>query len=89
MSSTGCLIDSKIIYFGGYDAVHWMNDVHVFDIENNHWEKVTCSEFKPRPRCRHTANIVKGQLYIFGGNDCELSFNDIWMLSIGVQVPEP
>ena len=66
-----------------------MNDVHVFDIEKNHWQKVTCSEFKPRPRCRHTANIVKGQLYIFGGNDCELSFNDIWMLSIGVQVSEP
>jgi len=32
---------------------------------------------------------VKGQLFIFGGNDCELSFNDIWMLTIGVQVPEP
>jgi len=60
VSSTGCLIDSRIIYFGGYDSVHWMNDVHVFDIEKNHWQKVTCSEFKPRPRCRHTANIVKG-----------------------------
>jgi hypothetical protein len=89
VSTTGCLIDSKIIYFGGYDGVHWMNDVHVFDIESNYWEKVVTSEFKPRPRCRHTANIVKGQLYIFGGNDCELSFNDIWQLSIGVQVPEP
>jgi hypothetical protein len=32
---------------------------------------------------------VKGQLYVFGGNDCELSFNDIWMLFIGVQVPQP
>ena len=84
VSTTGFLIDSKIIYFGGYDGVHWMNDVHVFDIESNYWEKVVTSEFKPRPRCRHTANIVKGQLYIFGGNDCELSFNDIWMLSIGV-----
>ena len=89
VSTTGCLIDSKIIYFGGYDGVHWMNDVHVFDIESNYWEKVVTSEFKPRPRCRHTANIVKGQLYIFGGNDCELSFNDICVLSIGVQVPEP
>jgi len=27
-------------------------------------------------------------LYVFGGNDCELSFNDIWMLYIGVQVPQ-
>ena len=27
-------------------------------------------------------------MYVFGGNDCELSFNDIWMLYIGVQVPQ-
>ena len=88
VSTTGCLIDSKIYYFGGYDGVHWMNDVHVFDIDSNHWEKVQTSDYRPRPRCRHTANIVKGQLYVFGGNDCELSFNDIWMLYIGVQVPQ-
>ena len=40
VSTTGCLVDSKIYYFGGYDGVHWMNDVHVFDIDSNHWEKV-------------------------------------------------
>jgi N-acetylneuraminic acid mutarotase len=84
VSTTGCLIDSKIYYFGGYDGVQWMNDVHVFDIDSNRWSKVQTYGYKPRPRCRHTANIVKGQLYIFGGNDCELSFNDIWALSIGV-----
>ena len=89
VSTTGCLVDSKIYYFGGYDGTHWMNDVHVFDIESNHWEKVQTSDYRPRPRCRHTANIVKGQLYVFGGNDCELSFHDIWMLYIGVQVPQP
>lgn len=66
-----------------------MNDVHVFDIENYRWSKIETHGYKPRPRCRHTANIVKGQLYIFGGNDCELSFNDILALPIGVQVPEP
>lgn len=40
VSTTGCLIDSKIYYFGGYDGFQWMNDVHVFDIENNRWDKV-------------------------------------------------
>jgi hypothetical protein len=60
VSTTGCLIDSRIIYFGGYDGVNWMNDVHVFDIENEEWTKVTTSEYKPRPRCRHSANILKG-----------------------------
>lgn len=90
VSTTGCLIDSKIYYFGGYDGITWMSDVHLFDIESNRWNKVPINgHYNPRPRCRHTANIVKGQLYIFGGNDCELSFNDIWVLSIGVSVPEP
>jgi len=89
VSTTGCLVDSKIYYFGGYDGLHWMNDVHMFDVETNHWEKVTTSEFRPQPRCRHTANIVKGHLYCFGRNDCELSFHDIWMLYIGVLVPAP
>lgn len=89
VSTTGCLIDSKIYYFGGYDGKLWMNDIHVFDIETNMWDKIPTSGVKPRPRCRHTGNIIKGHLYIFGGNDCELSFNDTWALSIGVQVPEP
>ena len=65
-----------------------MNDVHVFDIDVNRWDKIQTYGYKPRPRCRHTANFVKGQLYIFGGNDSELSFSDVWLLSIGVQVPE-
>ena len=64
VSTTGFLIDSKIIYFGGYDGVHWMNDINVFDIESNYWEIVVTSEFKPRPRYRHKTNIVKGHVYI-------------------------
>ena len=88
VSTTGCLIDNKIYYFGGYDGVQWMNDVHAFDIDANRWSTVHTNECKPRPRCRHTANIIKGQLYIFGGNDCEFSFNDVWILNIGVQVPD-
>lgn len=40
VSTTGCLVDSKIYYFGGYDGFQWLNDVHVFDIESNSWDKV-------------------------------------------------
>jgi len=54
-----------------------MNDVYAFDIEALNWDHVATFGPKPSPRCRHTANVVKGQLYIFGGNDCEYSFNDI------------
>jgi len=54
------LVDSKIYYFGGYDGFQWLNDVHVFDIDANRWDKVQTQGSKPKPRCRHTANIVKG-----------------------------
>lgn len=40
VSATGCQIDQKIYYFGGYDGQSWMNDVHVFDIEVNRWDKI-------------------------------------------------
>lgn len=60
VSTTGCMVDSKIYYFGGYDGYTWMNDIHVFDVENNSWNRVQTNEDKPRPRCRHTSNIVKG-----------------------------
>ena len=33
-------------------------------------------------------SVAKKLAQVFGGNDCELSFNDIWMLYIGVQVPQ-
>ena len=57
VSTTGCLIDSKIIYFGGYDGVHWMNDVHVFDIESNYWEKVLGNNLSFAKGC--TVNLWK------------------------------
>mmetsp|Transcript_8596 Transcript_8596/g.7932 ORF Transcript_8596/g.7932 Transcript_8596/m.7932 type:complete len:226 (+) Transcript_8596:402-1079(+) len=40
VSSTGCLVDNKIYYFGGYDGLQWLNDVHSFDIQTNRWEKI-------------------------------------------------
>ena len=52
VSTTGCLIDSKVIFFEGYDGVHLMNDFHDFDIESNNWEIVVkTSEFRKRPSC--------------------------------------
>ena len=31
---------------------------------------------------------MKGLLYVYGGNDSENSFQDLWALQIGIQVPE-
>ncbi|CAD8073051.1 unnamed protein product [Paramecium primaurelia] len=34
----------------------------------------------PRPRCRHSAIAYKNTIVIFGGNDSEKSYNDVYML---------
>jgi hypothetical protein len=34
VSTTGCLVGSKIYFFGGYDGMQWLNDVHAIDLGN-------------------------------------------------------
>lgn len=51
------------------------------------WNKKKTYGTKPTPRCRHTANYLNGKLYIFGGNDCDMSFNNIFTLWIEIHVP--
>ena len=34
--------------------------------------------------CSHSASLVDGQLFIFGGWDAPECFNDLWTLDIGM-----
>ncbi len=49
-------------------------------LDDDFWEQVSPTNEPPRPRCRHTAAIYKSNMYIFGGNDNEKSFNDMHYL---------
>lgn len=69
--------------------MNWLNDVHKLDLDKIGWESVVCGGNKPKARCRHSANLVKGNIYIFGGNDCDISYNDVYYLPTGVHVPDP
>lgn len=46
------------------------------------WSKKITYGNQPSPRCRHSTNFLKGKLYIFGGNDCDMSFNSIFTLKL-------
>ena len=52
-------------------------------IDDNIWEYISPAHDPPRPRCRHTSVIYKSNMYVFGGNDNEKSFNDMYVLSMG------
>ena len=88
VSSSSCLVGSKIYFFGGYDGHNWLNDLHVLDAENLRWQHPKIFGELPHPRCRHTANLVYGKMLVFGGNDVDTSYNDLYFLPINVQVPE-
>ncbi len=88
VSSSSCLVGSKIYFFGGYDGHNWLNDLHVLDAENLRWQHPKIFGELPHPRCRHTANLVYGKMLVFGGNDVDTSYNDLYFLPISVQVPE-
>lgn len=69
VSATGCLVDSEIFFFGGFDGNKWLNDLNTFDLKTMSWSKKATFGNKPSPRCRHSTNYSNGKLYIFGGND--------------------
>ena len=43
----------------------------------------------PKPRCRHTSIIYKNSLIIFGGNDSEMSFCDLYGLNLDIKLQVP
>ena len=52
------------------------------------WTATKTYGVKPRPRCRHSANFAKGKIFVFGGNDSDMSFNDVFYLNVKIHVPE-
>ena len=48
-------------------------------LDENQWEFII-TEKPPKPRCRHSAVAYKGHIIIFGGNDSEKSYNDVYVL---------
>jgi len=92
VSTTSCTVGRTIYFFGGYDGSQWLCDIQAFDTAQQEWIPVSvCKEGSPDPRCRHTSLFYKGKMVIFGGNDCDRSFNDLFALvfpSISAETPQ-
>lgn len=81
VSTTSCTVGKTIYFFGGYDGNQWLCDIQAFDTIQEEWIPVAVAkDGSPDPRCRHTAVYYRGKMVIFGGNDCDRSFNDLYAL---------
>lgn len=83
-------IEDKLVLFGGYycspdmEVETYLDDVYVMDLSMMEWIKPAVKHDENeqiQPRSAHTANFVKGKMYVFGGlTNKQKNLNDMWML---------
>ena len=69
-------VEDKLVLFGGYycspdmEVETYLDDVYVLDLSGMEWVKPVVKPDEKeaiQPRSAHTANFVKGKMFIFGG----------------------
>jgi Galactose oxidase, central domain/Kelch motif len=59
---------NEVTIFGGWTD-RPVNDMWSFDYVDMEWRPTVSSGIQPRPRYRHTAEVVGSKMYILGGSD--------------------
>jgi len=63
----------KLVLFGGYyctpdmEVQTFLNDTYVLNLSLTKWIKPQIEGEAPLARSAHTANFIKGKMYVFGG----------------------
>lgn len=80
-------IEDKLVLFGGYycspdmEVEKYFSDTYVLNLSLMEWIQPTIEGETPQARSAHTANFVKGKMYVFGGiTQQRRNLNDIWVL---------
>jgi hypothetical protein len=59
---------NEITIFGGWSDGP-LNDLWSFNFVDMEWKELSTSGIQPRPRFRHTAEVIGSKMYIFGGSE--------------------
>ena len=78
-----CIYDGKIFIQGGHGGMGYsrtaFNDIYSFDLAEKTWTKLeSVSEKLPEGRGGHSLFANEGKLYIYGGWNSEMHFNNMW-----------
>ena len=68
--------------FGGWGGRDCLNDTWSFDISTRKWTELQCTGSIPSPRGRHTAVLVDGVMYVFGGYAGKIYLDDLYALQL-------
>jgi len=76
--SHSAFVFNKCLYiFGGFNGLtnQHFNDLHMYNPVTSDWTEVSTHGAPPCPRRRQSCNLVKSQLYLFGGTSPTENFN--------------
>lgn len=81
-------VGKKLLIFGGGSSNEtghiFLNDVLLFDTEQQRWQMAYARGPTPSGRTKHTATLIGNKLYVFGGGDGLRLYNDLFCLDIGM-----
>lgn len=81
-TSTNEPINNKIYVFGGETSSFYSsfsNELYELDVSNFEWKLLKSG---PSARAYHSMVSLNGNLYVFGGNDSDKFYGDLWEYSI-------
>ena len=75
--------------FGGFVNGDRANSVYKYHFQASEWTKCDVKGSLPAARAGHSAVVVNGQMYIFGGKDNnDKMLNDLWRLDLNTEAWE-
>ncbi|XP_063043108.1 kelch repeat-containing protein [Engraulis encrasicolus] len=84
------LFRGELFVFGGvFPLPHPQPDgcsdsIYIFSPDMSIWYQPIVNGDKPAPRSGHSACVIQGKIFIFGGWDTPVCFNDMYMLDLGL-----
>jgi hypothetical protein len=75
------IVDSNVYIFGGYYTAskEKSNKLEVINLEKTTSKVINENLLIPRPRHSHSMHLINTRLYVFGGKDSEMLYNEIWI----------
>ena len=72
---------TKIYYYGGYGIRYgYSSDTHILDTALLSWSRPYINGAAPQPRVGHSAAVLSGKVYVYGGAANEKLYRDLHVL---------
>lgn len=81
-----CVYENKVYLFGGHGGLNYarvaFNDLYCFDLTTEVWEKLVPNNNAPDGRGGHSLFASEGKIYIYGGWNAEMQYNNVWVYNL-------